>query len=1394
VVPFLSCAALSAEEAGTEKELHEISLPLRTALHHDPSLAAPLDRLVEMYRKVNRLDELITIYRSHLAQYPADSRALTVLIRVRLAIGDPEAKALAVTAVEQFPKNAYLHYLNYQALKANQEAGFLAALEKAVELEQSPSRKRSWVGTLLAEAEKQDKFGLIEKHLKTAAQEEGNGPEECLDIARKMIRYKFHEMALGVLTAAEKLSPSPQTMVDIQMACAAAETGSDRIEAAAARLDKLLSKVTADYWRRPEILRRRASLVKSDEERGRLLAAAREKVARSPNEEAAVLDLAQLLSQFDLRREAVTALLEGIRRIPASGRIDKELFSLYDRLHDEPGRETYLAERMKAVPDRKDIALRHVKSLFLLGRSKEATAELDGLLEGMNPAERVKQLLEMARFLRRSSLTSLALEMFTKVLEKNPARLDVRRELAESYLATGQVQKARDALKCEFPDDAPIENVLDLVQFMLEQRLLLEAREVITKRLKLGKSNFDLRLLLLTVEGRIGHFRAGRDLLLGTRELADTGARYRRWLESAIAFHDLFDTVEPFLDAEQERMEADAGDWSEKAMERRMAFIEVAASNGQEVEVATMLQDELEYDLKPEVRVKLRRKLVEILEQEKAQALVLEQHLRTLTQEDPGAADEYQARLALHHSRSNRHDLAMPLLQKLKPKNIQDPVLLSRLESVYRKQGLERQVVEILERLAALDPTNGGNWERWMTVLVARADEPRLRGTIRRLLAGVEKLTLSEETKSRLKSHLVDSYWRSAGQLLVKGDEGSLDEALILIDAVERIALTREQWLWVNWTRAHILGVLGRTKARDDAIGELERVIAQAPGQKKDQKPDEKAAEKRPVFEGLAFPDGLTVSLPYARKLLTQPPQPERRVQPADSQGPLSKMKVDWVFETAGPVTHILPIGRSRILISDGQGALSCVDVRTGKLLWESDSYPGFGMPYAQPGHYQIRRGFYSGPVPHHHYHPQGRGPNTQAPLEPITDREGRIFIPLRGGIECLSAEDGRLLWRATVSSSSVPGSGQAQAGSRVSVFLRKGKVLACDPATDAVAAFDRVTGKVVWEADNAPPAQRRAPNWTNSGAVLSGSRLMLYGQNTTVFNADTGEIEWKFEPGRVRKFPIRLEEAGDLAAASRPVSHPPRSYAYQGGRYAQRASYHPSGRYYAPPSRAPKVQHVIYNMPSLMGWSLLSSQRSGYSTAFASAGATWASGRYAYQPRRGAIFDDRLLLFGQHGLLVLRLDLPLGATHVATSGVFIGMSGRIACLLQHGTVVFINVVTGQSKSFSLSEIATGNDHAEVQAAIDGSLVHLTGPQGILCVNAHSASKVLKTPWPEAVAKLPRTPGSSSVNYQWHGRYYHLNNVHYPAPIVARVTKGGLLTTLGLNRVVALSEPGDNGE
>ena len=93
---WTSCAWTSAgrvvlAQDSPPDDLNAKSLPLRTALHHDPALASPLERLLSMYRSAGRADELTGIYRAHVAQYPNDPSACTVLVRLLMAAGDPEA-------------------------------------------------------------------------------------------------------------------------------------------------------------------------------------------------------------------------------------------------------------------------------------------------------------------------------------------------------------------------------------------------------------------------------------------------------------------------------------------------------------------------------------------------------------------------------------------------------------------------------------------------------------------------------------------------------------------------------------------------------------------------------------------------------------------------------------------------------------------------------------------------------------------------------------------------------------------------------------------------------------------------------------------------------------------------------------------------------------------------------------------------------------------------------------------------------------------------------------------------------------------------------------------------------------------------------------------------------
>ena len=57
------------------QDFDKTSFALRTALHYDPSVEVPLQKLIELYRSTARTEELLALYQAHLAQYPQDAPA-----------------------------------------------------------------------------------------------------------------------------------------------------------------------------------------------------------------------------------------------------------------------------------------------------------------------------------------------------------------------------------------------------------------------------------------------------------------------------------------------------------------------------------------------------------------------------------------------------------------------------------------------------------------------------------------------------------------------------------------------------------------------------------------------------------------------------------------------------------------------------------------------------------------------------------------------------------------------------------------------------------------------------------------------------------------------------------------------------------------------------------------------------------------------------------------------------------------------------------------------------------------------------------------------------------------------------------------------------------------------
>ena len=543
----------AAEAPPAMRDLATETLPLRTALHQDPLLESPLQKLLSVYREANRVEELLTIYRSHLARFPKDAGATTVFLRLLAESDDAAAVREAREACDRCPANAGLHYVYYTLLRRH-GGGALDQLDRAIDLEQQPNRKLAWIELLLPAAMAEDRSDLAKKHLLSLGAAAAT-PEGRLDVARKMNRFKFHLAALDLLSQKAASPPAAETMVSIELEAATAEVGLDRLSAAGARLDRLLAKLTADYWQRAEIVRRRLALVQSPQERAAMIGLARKQAADRPHDEAAALDLAQVLAGLEARRDALAALVEAGGRMSQSEAIETRVLELLDQLRDDFGREQYLAQRMKLQPGRKDLVFQHVKTLYLLGRRKEAQAELDAAVAGLPQSQQANQLREIARFLRRSSLPGDAVTLYQKIVEINPARMDVRREWAETCIAQGDRERLHEILVGIDPQKAELETVLDLVPFMVQQELYAEAKTVLRKRLEIDKENLDLRLLLLDIERRLGNGPEGEKLIDQSRVLADTSARYRQWLDAAVAFHQDFDTAGAFLDAEQQRLE-----------------------------------------------------------------------------------------------------------------------------------------------------------------------------------------------------------------------------------------------------------------------------------------------------------------------------------------------------------------------------------------------------------------------------------------------------------------------------------------------------------------------------------------------------------------------------------------------------------------------------------------------------------------------------------------------------------------------------------------------------------------------------------------------------------------------------------------------------------------------
>ena len=1401
----------AAPAADSVAEFEKQSLALRTALHYDPSLDSPLKSLVTLYQNVDRVEELIGVYRGHITQFPDDAGSKAVLIRLLSELNRSEADELAQSAVQVHADDPLLNFLLYEMRARREDPRALDSLARAIDLEQKPARRDAWAEILLEESGDGAGRQLAQAYLEKLKKAPGNTAQTLFALADRMHRYEFNELALATLQDALKGKPDPETGVDIEVLTAKVQAALGDRDAAGLRLDALLGKLAPDYWRRVEIMSLRVGMLSSEADRRRLLAEAKVRYEGNAASESAVLEYAELLAISEKRREAIAVLEQAGDAFPASERIERQMLSLLENLTDQSALEDYLDERVATYPDRADLRYRLVKVLYALGRSADAQPHLEKVLTVLEPAEADRRLLDLARHLRNSNHYQGAAALYRRIIDAQPDRFDVIRELSETHLAMEDRTAARAVLRDLPVADAAIENFLDLVQFMVTEDFLAEAGAALEARLTGSPDSLDLRLELSRVSAKIGDRTRAEKLITESRTLTDTPARYRVWLETALEAHELFGEAATFFDQEQHRLLTEGsieGDnqWSADRIEKFLTFCELGEEKQLEDRVTQALRNQLaDASLPGELRLRLRRLLVKALERTPERAGETEQQLQQLAREDPGRASEYDLRRALLYHNLQRTDLAGEALQKVNVATVDDPKLLKAAYLVFVDYGMLDAARRSLEKITQREPSDFVSWEKRLSLLAAMGEEEELRKAARQLLAGGDRINLGPPSIQSLKLHLLDSLWRSVSRLLAVESAEAFADALPLLDSVDREALDTPDRLWSLWARAYALNGLNRTDARDEVIQQLALAAS---------KTGEAIEEVR-----IAFPDGLSISLDAAVGLLREPvPRTVAAVTPV-TEGPLGESVVAWAFE-ADPDARILQMTSTGdeaadLLVLDDQGTLYRVDRKTGKLRWRER----FGLPSSMttgsdPNQAGVSAGGITISNAYYQIQQQGGTLSVQQLMAPyqsatlgfsmgggaapgvnlrtiklprqiIVDAEGRFFLPSERLLEARSIEDGSLLWHADLDFANGLGSEGTEPGvarPEMRILLAERRVIAFLPETSSVVAIDAATGKLIWkrQLDDGQVRDGEAGVFSlNSGASYENGRLFVYGRESLILNADDGTIIWRFDGGDVRTFPISLAEI--IATEKKPAEEAVDSTTPSLGGASSRPGY--LDHLTPPAQRKEAVKNFLQ-----------------YQGALVAPAVHWSAARLAKNAAAAAEIapGDHLLLFGEAGVRAISLRLPLASQFHPIQGVYVGTSGSQTWFLDGAWLRRLDLKTNQIASVSLAGI-TGEKES-TRAVLSGGRLYAMGERGIRVFNAWDGDAIAAWGWPASLEEYRKRilvdnsgrpqPGQPSESYSvWQGLISpHDSTLTYCLPVRDLVEGDTLYSLVGENAVVALRE------
>lgn len=1350
-----------AQNSAQEERFAADSLRFRTTLHYDPLLDAPLESLVKLYVSAERTEELIGLYRSHIEQYPNDAGAKTVLFRILRRVDRAGAEELIAAAVPLHPDFAPLQFMLFRFLEDRGDPRATEALSRAIELETNETRRYDWLEQLLRLSEGEAQRSLARAHF-----EKWLGPEELpvetlIGLARLMQRYQFWESSIKALERARKKVSDAEKVVEVEMMLSLALAQTGKGSAAGQILDQLLAKLAASHWRRREILSLRLSVVATAAEREALLAAYRKAYQDQPGREASALDLAEVLIAAEKPEEAEKVLVEASARLPEAPALERRALELLENSGNLLRYAAYLTDKLERDPARLDLRFRLVKAAYAMGQDAAAEQDFKAVMAGLAPADASERILELQRYLRGIDRIDAAASYLSRYVRNHPTRLDVARELSEIYISQGQDTKIADLVREIDPAGAEADKVIDLAGFLLAEDLVQAARTVLEARLAEDPRDFELGLLWIEVLGKAGDAAAAQEAITRFRDLTDTTPRYARWLEAASSAHRSLETLPGFFDSELARYNFAEGKWSADKIDKFLVLCESGKQQLYSDRIAEGLRQQLrQAGLDPNLRLRLRRALVGVLEQNPAAAAEVEEQLRALSAEDPTRRAEHDLRRALVYHRSQRIDLAQDLVDQIELAEVTNVPLLREVSEVLVGYGFLREAETALATITKLEPGDLLSWESRLSVLAALGRETDLRAAIRSLRSGESGTTLRDSSNRALDLHLDASYWRSVA-LLMRAGTARAAEILPLLAAVERESRLGETVLWSEWTRAFALTRLGQVAEAEAALSRLKSV-----------------AGSRKV-ETIRFPDGLELALSGASTWLLNRPAAAGPAAEGSAAFLLEGAVMRWAFELPEE-TRLLRLEKAgaAVLVLDDLDQVSALDATSGKLLWRRQvggAGEGRILPpptafadFEDPGRL-IRRD------------DPGAVASRRAPL---LKTAGERFYVMRDRDLCAyAATDGNLLWVAALPQLPEPGpvTGGKGAPPMPLLEIAEDRVVLYDPVPGRLQAYGITDGKLLWdtelrsgESPAGPP-----PRDLQTGLSLAGNAIFAYGQDSVVADLQSGRVIWRLETTPPPTFPLVLRPMREGGTDVADVAEATPATAGEGT---------PTGSGGAPdPLQSVRFIDFQSGEPGVRLTGASSAGEGG--VALLSPAYHWARTRRESPDAAAALLSPGTLWLMKSGQVRrISSDLPVASIEMEAGGALIGAVADHLWFLDGSTLRHLDFPRSSASRISLDDLGSPGD---LRATLVGNHLVVRGSSSILVLNALTGLPLGRVAFPgpltEYLTAFP-VAAAEAGKLVWQGRIETIPSD--PAgrclPIADLVSESLYVTVFDDRRIVCL--------